>query len=139
MQAREIMTKHVESIGPETPVRDAALLMRASDVGFLPVLEVNRVVGAITDRDVVLRCVAAGRDPNTTPCRDVMTPDVFYCYEDQDIDDVAAEMRDRDVRRLIVLNRKNEVSGVVSLGDIAQIEGEQHVAGVTMKDIAEAA
>src|SRR5437016_12018057 len=83
MQAKDLMTKNVECISPEMPIRDAAQKMKALDVGFLPVCENDRLIGALTDRDIVLRTIANGKDVEYSKARDVMTNDAFWCYEDQ--------------------------------------------------------
>jgi CBS domain-containing protein len=112
--------------------------MKTLDVGFLPVAENDRLVGAITDRDIVLRVIAEGKDPNDCMVRDVMTHEVSWCYDDQTTDEVARLMKDKDIRRVLVLNREKRLVGVISIGDLAQASGEEQKAGETIKDIAEA-
>ena len=137
MQVREVLTRDVERIPPGTSVREAAQKMKEMDVGALPVYEGDRLIGMVTDRDVVVRGVAEGRDPNT-PVRDVMSEGVVYCFDDQDIREVAQIMKEHQVRRLIVLNRDKRLAGIVSLGDLA-VEGDQRVASKALKGISQPA
>src|SRR5438270_6968262 len=125
MQARDIMSKHVEIISPETPIRDVAQKMKASDVGFLPVGENDRLVGTITDRDIVVRAIAAGKDVEYCKAREVMTNDVFWCYDDQDVDEVADYMAEKEMRRVLILNRSKRLVGVISIGDLAKTGGAE--------------
>ncbi|HLY07629.1 MAG TPA: CBS domain-containing protein [Rhizomicrobium sp.] len=119
MKIAEVMTRGVDLTDPDATLQEAAMTMAEDDVGFLPVGENDRVVGMITDRDIAVRAVAAGRDPKTTRVREVMTDRVLYCFEDEEIE-MAAESMSRDhVRRLPIVNRRKRLVGVVSLGDIA--------------------
>jgi|ERR1041385_2123444 CBS domain-containing protein len=137
MQAKDLMTQSVECISPETPVRNAARTMKSHDVGFLPVCENDRLVGTLTDRDIVLRVIAEDKDVSDIKASDIMTKDVFWCYEDQTSDEVAEYMAEKEIRRVLVLNRQKRLVGVISIGDLAQ-KGEEHVTGKTIKDIANA-
>jgi CBS domain-containing protein len=116
----DVMTRDVRIAKPDDSVQDVARLMRENDTGVLPVGEDDRVVGMVTDRDVAVRLVAEGRDATRTKVRDVMTSDVRYVFEDEDISQVAQTMARQQVRRLPVMNRQKRLVGVVSLGDIAQ-------------------
>src|SRR5688500_1717510 len=104
MRVSEAMTRTVRDASPEQSLRDAAMLMAELDAGVLPVGENDRLIGMITDRDVAIRAVAQGRGPDV-PIREVMTPEVRYCYEDEDVEDVAQNMADIQVRRLPVMDR----------------------------------
>ena len=119
MQLREIMTRDVEVIRPETPVSDAAQKMRSLDLGALPVCESQGLVGMVTDRNITIRASAYGHDPNTTPVRNYMSSDLICCFEDQDIKEAEQLMRQRRVRRLPVLTREKQVAGMVALDDLA--------------------
>jgi CBS domain-containing protein len=131
------MTTNVECVSPETNITDLSQKMKTLDVGFLGVCENDRLVGTVTDRDIVIRCIASERDINSVTAREIMTHDVFWCYEDDDVKDVAEKMREKDVRRMLILNRDKRLVGVVSIGDIAKVEeGES---GKTLRDISEAA
>jgi CBS domain-containing protein len=134
MKVSEVMTKDVKIADPSRTIQDAAKLMEKNDCGSLPVGEGDRLVGMITDRDIVLRAVAAGL-PLDTPIRDVMTRELKYCFEDDEIDDVAGNMSDNKMRRLPVLNSKKRIVGIVSLGDLAR--SDEDSAGEALAGIAE--
>jgi CBS domain-containing protein len=122
MKIAECMTVEVEIVGPDQPIREAAQFMLRADAGAMPVGEGDRLVGMVTDRDIAVRGVAAGRGPDT-PVRDVMTDEVIYCFDDDEVEDVALKMSDRQVRRMPVLSREDEsLVGIVSLGDISRSE-----------------
>ncbi|MCK1422822.1 CBS domain-containing protein [Bradyrhizobium sp. 180] len=118
MRVSDAMTHDVQLCTPQDTIREAAEAMAALNVGLLPVTDDDRLVGMISDRDIATRGVAMGLGPDA-PVRDVMTADVKYCFEDQDIDEVTRNMADIQVRRLPVLNRDKRLVGIISLGDIA--------------------
>jgi CBS domain-containing protein len=118
MRINEVMTRDVRTITPEESISQAAKMMAEIDAGAIPVGENDRLVGMITDRDIAVRAVAQDKGPDTK-VRDVMTPDVKYCFEDEDVDHVAKNMGDIQVKRLPVVNRDKRLVGTVSLGDIA--------------------
>jgi CBS domain-containing protein len=120
MQVKEIMTRNVDLTDPNTTVRDAARTMRADNIGALPVGENDRLVGMVTDRDIVVRAVAEERAPGNTSVREVMSEKVFYCFEDDDVDRAAQVMAEHQVRRLPVLNRNKRLVGVVALADLGR-------------------
>jgi CBS domain-containing protein len=119
MKIKDVMTRTVETVRPETTVQEAAAKMKSMNVGPMPVVDGDRLGGIVTDRDIVVRAVADGRDPRTTTVRDVMTTDVVSCNEDDDVKDAARTMKDRQVRRLLVTDREKRLKGIVSLGDLA--------------------
>jgi len=138
MQASEIMPHNVECIHPDASVRDAARRMKALDVGALPICgDDDRLAGILSDRDITIRVVAAGSDPQTTKVREAMTPGVVYCFDDQDVIEAAELMEDKQVRRLVVLNRAKRLVGIVSLGDLAVRSGDEQLAGETIEAISE--
>jgi CBS domain-containing protein len=137
MQAKDIMTGNVECIPPDMLIKDAAARMRFLDVGFLPVCEKDRLIGTLTDRDIVLRGVAGDRDLKTCKARELMTADVYWCFEDQTTNEVAEYMAQREIRRVLVLDRNKRLCGVISIGDLAKRADEQKT-GETIKEIAEA-
>ena len=139
MKVHEIMTRDVECIDPDTPIAKAADKMRDQDIGFLAICENDRLIGTITDRDITIRSVAQGRDPRLAPVREIMTAQVFYSYEDEDIEKVAQYMEEKEVRRMLILNRQKRLVGVLSIGDLARTSGERELAGETLGHIAEAA
>jgi CBS domain-containing protein len=122
MQVREAMSDDVRIASPNQTIREAATLMAKIDAGILPVGDNDRLVGMISDRDIAVRAIALGKGPDT-PVRDVMSEDVKYCFEDDDVDDVAQNMSDIKVRRLPVLNKSKRLVGIVSLGDLALTDG----------------
>jgi CBS domain-containing protein len=119
MRVKDIMTHNVEAAAPGDTLEQAARKMQELDVGPLPVCEGKRVVGMLTDRDITVRATAAGCDPTTTLVCDAMSQDVVCCYEDQDVREAAGLMKEKQIRRLLVMNRANELVGIVSLGDLA--------------------
>jgi CBS domain-containing protein len=119
MQVHQIMTHNVEVISPGDTLEHAARKMEELDIGPLPVCEGNRVVGVITDRDITVRATAAGCDPRATLVGDAMSQEVVSCFDDQDVREAARLMEQRQVRRLLVLNRANDLVGILSLGDLA--------------------
>jgi CBS domain-containing protein len=122
MKIAECMTAEVEIVGPDQPIREAAQFMLRADAGAMPVGEGDKLVGMVTDRDIAVRGIAAGRGPDT-PVRNVMTDEVIYCFDDDEVEDVALKMSDRQVRRMPVLSREDEtLVGIVSLGDISRSE-----------------
>lgn len=125
MQVSEAMSSDVKIANPNQSVRDAARLMAEIDAGILPVGENDKLVGVITDRDIAIRAVGADKGP-ATPIREIMSEDVKYCFEDDDLDDIAQNMADIKVRRLPVLNREKRLVGILSLGDIALTDGPRN-------------
>jgi CBS domain-containing protein len=120
MKISEIMTRDPELIDPSESIRDAARRMKNEDIGALPVGENDRLIGMITDRDITMRAVAEDRPPSSTSVRDVMSEKIYYCFEDDDVEEAARCMADNQVRRLPILNRDKRLTGIVSLADIAQ-------------------
>jgi CBS domain-containing protein len=119
MQIREIMSQPVELVAPDDSIMEAAKAMADCDCGALPVGENDRLVGMITDRDIVTRALARGVAPEECYVREVMTPDIRYCYEDESVEDAARNMKTLQVKRLPVLNREKRLVGIISLGDLA--------------------
>ena len=134
MRVSEAMTREVRVANPGQSIRDVAKIMAEIDAGAMPVGDNDRLVGMITDRDIAIRAVAQGKGPDT-PVRDVMsTEQVLYCYEDEELDHVAKNMSEQQVRRLPVVSRDKRLVGIVSLGNIAQTEARsasKAVRGVT--------
>ena len=119
MKIRELMTPDVEIVQPDDTLHTAAKMMADLDAGVLPVGENDKLVGMITDRDITIRAVAQGRDPDTTKVRDAMSEQIRFCFEDEDTREVSRKMSEWAVRRLPVLNRDKRLVGIVSLGDLA--------------------
>jgi CBS domain-containing protein len=138
MQLKDIMTRNPECVRSDSTLQEAARKMRDLEVGPLPVCgDDNRLAGMITDRDITVRAVAEGKDPKMTPVRQVMTEEIAFVFEDQDIDDAASMMQERQVRRLAVLNRDKRLVGIVSLGDLATETGDVQRSGEVLQDVSE--
>lgn len=134
MRVGEAMTRDVRITNPDQTIQQAALMMASLDAGVLPVADHDRLVGMITDRDIAIRGIAAGKGPDAR-VRDVMTADVKYCFDDQDVGDVTRNMGDIQVRRLPVVDREKRLVGILSLGDIAVTSGGDDAAGEALKGI----
>ena len=135
MKISEIMSTDVRLVGPDQSIRDAAAIMAEIDAGSVPVATSERLVGMITDRDIAIRAVAKDLPP-TTPVTEIMTEDIKYCFDDQDVDDVVENMSDIQLRRLPVVNRDKRLVGIVSLGDIA-VKTSPSEAAVALAGISE--
>jgi len=122
MRVSEAMTREVRVCTPGQSIREVAKIMEEIDAGAMPVGENDRLIGMITDRDIAIRAVGAGKGPDT-PVREIMSSEVMYCYDDEDLDHVAENMGDVQVRRLPVVNREKRLVGIISIGDVAQTEG----------------
>jgi CBS domain-containing protein len=139
MNVFEVMTPDVVSVGPEATLMEAAQAMKDLDVGPLPICDGGSLIGVITDRDITVRSTARGFDPRTTEVRQVMTPDVVYCREDDDVRQAARQMQDAQLRRLLVVNPSGRLVGIVSLGDIALQAGQDELTGQTLEKVSEPA
>ena len=118
MKIANVMSRHVQVIAPDAALRDAAAMMKRIDAGVLPVADGDKLVGMITDRDIAIRGIAEGKGPDAK-VRDAMSGEVMYCFEDEDVAHIAANMGELQVRRLPVMNRDKRLVGIVSLGDLA--------------------
>jgi CBS domain-containing protein len=132
MKIASIMTTDVTIISPDESIQSATNKMEALDCGFLPVGENDKLVGTITDRDIALRAVGKGKAPD---CRvgDVMSTDIKYCYEDQEVSEVSANMGEQQVRRLPVVNRDKRLVGIVSIGDLSQVALREDIGAALRK------
>jgi CBS domain-containing protein len=119
MRVGEVMTRGVECIGPDATLQEAAAKMKSLDVGTLPVCDSDRLAGMVTDRDITVRATAEGDKPTDVRVRDIMTPEVVYCFEDSLVGEAAQMMEEKQIRRLVVLNNDKRLVGIVSLGDLA--------------------
>jgi CBS domain-containing protein len=133
MRVSDAMTREVRLCTPGQTIREVARIMAEIDAGSMPVGENDRLIGMVTDRDIAIRAVGAGKGPET-PVREVMSEHIHYCFDDEEIDDVAQNMGDIKVRRLPVVNREKRLVGIVALGDLARAEDEQTVAQ-TVEDV----
>jgi CBS domain-containing protein len=133
----DVMTRDLEVVTPSTSLRDAAEKMRTLNVGPLPVCEGDRLMGIITDRDIVVRAVAMGMDPNSSRVSDAMTSDVETVFADEDISVAIHKMKEWQIRRILVVERNTQkLVGIVALGDIAESISDKE-AGKTLETISE--
>ncbi len=137
MFVSEVMTRRVECISPDATLKDAAEKMKELDVGPLPVCDNDRLVGMVTDRDITVRATAEGCHPQDVRVRDVMTPEVFYCFDDEDVAEAARQMEQKQIRRLLVLNRAKQLVGIVSLGDLVVETQDRQLAGHALEAVSE--
>jgi len=135
MKVSDAMSRDVAVASPTESIRNVAKVMAKIDAGVLPVGEGDRLVGMITDRDIAIRAVAEGKAP-TTKVRDIMSEEVLYCYDDQDLDEVAQNMSEMKIRRLPVVNREKRLVGIISLGDLA-CNADAGMTGETVSHICE--
>ncbi|WP_430423136.1 CBS domain-containing protein [Phenylobacterium sp.] len=135
MNVSEVMTAQVATATPRTTVAEVARTMAEVESGAVPVTDDGKVVGLITDRDIVLRVVAEGMGLDT-PVADVMTEGVETCLEDDNVADATAKMGAKQIRRLVVLNADGKLAGILSLGDVAVDYGAKAV-GKTLGEISE--
>jgi CBS domain-containing protein len=137
MKVKDVMTADVECVGPDGSLQEAAMKMKARDVGPVLVCEGDTVAGIVTDRDIVVRAVAEGRDTRTTRVQEVMTRDLVFVREDDDVKEAARRMKDHQVRRVVVLTRDGKLAGIVSTKDIAVDTGDKKLAGDVLREVSE--
>jgi CBS domain-containing protein len=137
MKVKDVMTKGAQCVTPDDSLQEAAQKMKNLDVGSLPVSDHDRLVGMITDRDITVRATAEGYDPQTARIKDVLTPYVVHCFEDQEVQQAARLMKENHVRRLVVLNRDKRLVGIVSLGDLAVEAGDERLTGDTLEKVSQ--
>jgi CBS domain-containing protein len=137
MQLKEFVNPHVETVQCDDTLQRAAEKMRELDVGSLPVCEGDQLVGMITDRDITIRAVAKGSDPAAATVREVMTPEVLWCFENEEVEEAARIMQENQVRRILVLNEAKELVGITSLGELATATGDRLLAGETLESVSE--
>lgn len=139
MLLRDVMTAGVEVVSPDRSILDCAEKMEALDVGVLPVCNGQKIVGMVTDRDIVIKGVAARHDPQTTKVTEIMTSPVIYAFDDQSVEDALKLMESKQVRRLIVVDRNKKLVGIASLGDIAVKAGDSYLTGEALEKVSEPA
>jgi nucleotide-binding universal stress UspA family protein/CBS domain-containing protein len=135
---KNVMTYNVKVVDPGATVHSAATLMMESEVGSLPVVDDDQLIGMLTDRDIVVRVLGKGLDSNATKVREVMTPRVVYCFVDQTIDKVERLMQEERLHRLPVLNRNDRLIGIISATDLAAHGGAKQLVGEVLERAAEA-
>lgn len=131
MQVQELMTSTIQSITPDTTIKDAACKMRDMGIGTLAIIEDGELCGIITDRDICCRCVSEYLDPMDTDVSEIMTTDVTSCFGDQEISDAAQIMEEMQIRRVAVLNRDDTIAGLLSVDDLAR--GSHDLAGEVLE------
>lgn len=134
----DVMTRGVRALSPDDTMVMAAQAMQELDVGVIPVCEGERLLGMVTDRDIVLRGVAQSRPPENTHLSEVMTSEACWCFEDESVEEVLEQMRDAQIRRVPVVDRDQHLVGIVSLGDIA-VKADEARAGHALESISEPA
>ncbi|RKP55596.1 CBS domain-containing protein [Cohnella endophytica] len=132
----EVMTKNVKFCKPHDSVTTAAKIMREINCGSVPVCEGNKVIGMITDRDIVINCVADGKDCNSVHCHDCMTTNVITCSPEMDVHECARLMAEHQIRRIPVV-RNGEMIGICAIGDLARINIYANEAGEALSQISE--
>jgi CBS domain-containing protein len=139
MEVREIMTCDVEVVSANESLKNAAAKMKDLDVGLIPVCDGDKLRGVLTDRDITIRATAAGKNPSKTKVADVMSTDIAFCLEEQEVDEAVSLMEARQIRRLPILNQEKRLVGIVSLADIAVQVGDRDLSGETLEQISASA
>jgi len=139
MELRDIMTRDVEIVSASASLKEAADKMKSLDVGLMPVCDGDRLQGILTDRDITIRATAHGRDPKKTKVSDVMSTDLAYCLEEQEVEEAVSLMEARQIRRIPILNQDKRLVGIVSLADIAIHVRDRDLSGETLEEISEPA
>ena len=119
MKVKEVMHKGVDWVGPDTPVTDLAKLMLKHDIGAIPIGANDHLIGMVTDRDIICKGLAKGNfNAQRATARDVMTPGIHCCREDDDLANALRHMNELKIRRLPVINKSKRMVGILSLGDV---------------------
>jgi CBS domain-containing protein len=136
MKVKELMTREPASVGPDSTLGEVATLMKQEDCGSIPVVRDGRLVGIVTDRDIVVRAIAAGRDPKATAVSAVMSADPVWVTPDDDVKEAERIMADRQIRRLPVVE-DGALAGILVLGQIARREKDEERTGEALKEISQ--
>jgi CBS domain-containing protein len=134
MKVREAMHQGAQWVSPDTSIRELARLMREHDIGSVPIGENDRLVGMVTDRDIVCRGVAAGKNLDNLKARDVMSEGIFYCREDADLQEAVRIMEEKQIRRLPVIDQNKRMVGILALGDISNA-GPRNLSGEVLQAV----
>ncbi len=137
MKLKEFVNSRVETVEPGETLQSAAKRMKELDIGSLPVCDGGHLAGVITDRDITIRAVANGGNPAEMTVGEVMTPEVLWCFEDDDVEEAARIMQENQVRRIMVLNEGHELVGITSLGELATVTGNRMLTGETLESVSE--
>ena len=135
-QIKDIMSRDVQVISPDATIAEAAKCMRDGDFGMMPVGENDRMIGAISDRDIAVRGLAEGRD-GSAKVRDVMSEGIHWAFEDDPVEKAAQIMSEHQIRRLPIVNRDKRLVGILALGDLAVQESKADTAGEALSEISE--
>jgi CBS domain-containing protein len=138
MQIKDVMTREVECIEPNQSVKEAAVRMKETDVGPLPICEDGRVVGILTDRDIVVRSTAQGTHPNEMKVRNVMSSNIICVRDDEDLSTAEQLMEQNQIRRLPVVDRHQKLAGIIGIADIANRAGDLDRTAKVVKEVAQA-
>ena len=139
MKIRDIMTKQIAKAQPDTTLEEIAMMMKTENTGAIPVVDENELIGIITDRDIVVRCIADGGDPAGTTAEDIVSEDVETIDPDSEADEALELMSQKQIRRLPVVNTAGDLVGMVSIGDLAVKPGDAEESGRTLQEISEGA
>ena len=131
---KDLMSRDVQVISPDETIKEAAQHMRNGNFGMMPVGENDRMIGAISDRDIAMRAVADGKAPSTT-VREVMSEGIVWAYEDDSVDDAVKIMSEHQIRRLPIVNADKRLVGIVALGDFAVVSSDIEAAGEALSEI----
>ena len=135
MQLKEIMTRNIKTVRPDSTLVDAAKMMLAENIGALPVYEDKKILGIVTDRDITVRGTAKGLDPKKTRVSEVMTRDIHTCPAGYDVRDACKLMEDKQIRRLMVTDTDDHPIGIVSLGDLALHLRDEQLSGEVLREV----
>jgi CBS domain-containing protein len=131
---REVMTPNPSTVSSDSPVTGAAKIMRDEDVGIVPIVEGDRLVGTVTDRDIAIRVIAEGKEPQSTTVREIASTQLVTIDPEQDLDEAARLMAKHQVRRLPVVEEDGRLVGILAQADLARI-GEDSKTGQVVEEI----
>lgn len=137
MQVRDVMTRNFTRIERQAAIRNAAEKMRELDIGMLPVDEGGEIIGAVTDRDITVRATAQGADPNTTTVGEIMSNEVYACYEDNDLEEAARIMAEHQIHRVMITNDRGEFVGMLALGDLARNPETERLTAAILEEVSQ--
>ena len=130
MFVKEIMSSDVEAVSPDTPLQEIARKMRDKNLGSIPVRDKVEVVGFVTERDLATKAIAEALDPATTPAREIMSKDIVFCFDDEEVSDAAHLMEEKHLYRLPVFTHDKKLAGILSISDLAQHASQELAGGV---------
>lgn len=137
MKIRDVMTEQIAKAQPDTTLEEIAMMMKTENTGAIPVVDEDELIGIVTDRDIVVRCIADGGDPADTTAEDIVSQEVETIDPDSEVDEALQLMSEKQIRRLPVVNTEGELVGMVSIGDLAVKQGDQEESGRTLKNVSQ--